>query len=56
MRDAIRWFKCKLKPPKKVLCVTPCFDIFHTNENYREVLLEKRFGNNRAVEEEDVLI
>ena len=22
---------------KKVLCVTPCFDIFHTNENYREI-------------------
>ena len=41
---------------KKVLCVTRCFDIFHTNENYREVLLEKRFGNSRAVEEEDVLI
>ena len=36
------------KECKKVLCVTPCFDTFHTNENYREVLLEMRFGNNRG--------
>ena len=34
---------------KKVLCVTPCFETFHTNENYKEVLLEMRFGNNGMI-------
>ena len=24
MRDPIRWFKCKLKPPKKDLCPPKC--------------------------------
>ena len=41
---------------KKVLCVTPCFDIFHTNENFKDVLLEMRFGNKTDVENENVEI
>ena len=28
---------------------TPCFETFHTNANYKEVLLEMRFGNNGTV-------
>ena len=28
---------------KKVLCVTPCFDIFHTKANYKEILLNMRY-------------
>ena len=38
--------KCSLiwcKICKKPLCVTPCFDIFHTKANYREILMNMRF-------------
>ena len=28
---------------KKVLCATPCFKVFHTNQNYKKFLLSKRF-------------
>ena len=41
---------------KKVLCVTPCFDIFHTNENFRELLLQMRFGYKKGVGNKDVVI
>ena len=30
---------------KRVLCVTPCFEVFHTNPDYKNVLLNYRFGN-----------
>ena len=33
---------------KKVLCVTPCFDVFHTKENYKDILLNMRFGNDNG--------
>ena len=29
---------------KKPLCITPCFKIFHTEENYKAILLAKRFS------------
>ena len=29
---------------KKPLCITPCFEIFHTEENYKAILLAKRFS------------
>ena len=41
---------------KRVLCVTPCFDIFHTNENFKDILLEMRFGNKTDVENENAEI
>ena len=28
---------------KKVLCATPCFKIFHTNQHYKNILLNLRF-------------
>ena len=28
---------------KKPLCITACFEIFHTDENYEAILLAKRF-------------
>ena len=28
---------------KKVLCATPCFKVFHTNQNYKKNLFSKRF-------------
>ena len=28
--DAIRWFKCKLKPPKKYQIHPPLFDLYTT--------------------------
>ena len=28
---------------KKVLCATPCFKVFHTNQNYKIFLLSTRF-------------
>ena len=41
---------------KKVLCVASCFDIFHTNENFKDILLEMRFGNKTDVENENAEI
>ena len=29
---------------KKPLCITPCFEIFHTDETYKAILLAKRFS------------
>ena len=29
---------------KKPLCITPCFEIFHTEENYKAILLAMRFS------------
>ena len=29
---------------KKPLCITPCFKIFHTEENYKAILLAERFS------------
>ena len=29
---------------KKPLCITPCFKLFHTEENYKVILLAKRFS------------
>ena len=29
---------------KKPLCITLCFEIFHTEENYKAILLAKRFS------------
>ena len=35
----ILWGTCK-----KPLCITTCFEIFHTDENYKAILLAKRFS------------
>ena len=34
---------------KKPLCITACFKIFHTDENYKAILLAKRFLTWRLV-------
>ena len=41
MRDAIRWFKCKLKPPKKILSVKT-----NLNKKKRKEKERKKKNNN----------